>query len=58
MDDVEWRHLIHKTAGKMIHIADYLGVLNYKFDDKMTIVEVITKLEEIFKEALKEDVGV
>jgi hypothetical protein len=58
MDDVEWRHLIRKTAGKMIHIADYLGVLNSKFNDKMTIDETIKKLEEFLKAALDTDAAI
>lgn len=53
MDDVGWRNLIHKTAGKMIHIADYLGVLNNKFDDEITIDEAIKKLETIFRAMLE-----
>ena len=57
MDDTEWRHLIHKTAGKMIYIADSLGVLNTKFDSDLTIDETIKKMEEIFKAVLNENVA-
>jgi len=56
MNDVEWRDLIHETAGKMIHIADYLGVLNNIFDGEITIDEAIKKLEVYFKAALGVDI--
>ena len=53
MDDVEWRNLIRKTAGKMIHIADYLGVLNNSFDGEITIDEAIKRLEAYFNVMLE-----
>ena len=57
MKDTEWRHLIHKTAGKMIYIADSLGVLNTKFDNDITIDEAIKKIEETLKAVLDVDVA-
>lgn len=57
MKDTEWRNLIHKTAGKMIYIADSLGVLNIKFNNEMTIDEAIKRIEEFLKTALEMDVS-
>lgn len=57
MDDVEWRHLIHKTAGKMIFIADSLGVLNVKIDNDMTVDEMIKRIEEFLKAALDVEIS-
>ena len=56
MNDVEWRNLIRVTVGKLIHIADYLGVLNNNFDDEITIDEAIKKLEAYFRATLEVDI--
>jgi transposase len=58
MKDAEWRNLIHKTAGKMIFIADSLGVLNVKIDNNITVDEMIKRIEEFLKVALDADVAV
>ena len=57
MKDTEWRNLIHKTAGKMIFIADSLGVLNVKYDNDITIEEGIEKIEEFLKTALDVEIS-
>jgi predicted RNA-binding Zn-ribbon protein involved in translation (DUF1610 family) len=58
MNDAEWRNLIHKTAGKMIFIADSLGVLYVKIDNDITVDEMIKRLEEFLKTALDVNVAV
>lgn len=57
MNDAEWRNLIHKTTGKMIFIADSLGVLYVKIDNDMTVDEMIKRLEEFLKAALEVEIS-
>lgn len=54
MKDTEWRHYLHKTLGELNFIADSLHMLDHKFNDDMTLEEVIIEIGHVLKEVLDE----